>query len=83
MMGKSKQPRQTPHTYQTYHAYLLRLWCEGDGQRWRASLQSTKTEEIQHFPHVAALFAFLSQQTGMAATRISTQDSTQEDDQDV
>jgi hypothetical protein len=80
MMRKSKQPRQTPHTYQTYHAYLLRLWCEGDGQRWRASLQSAKTEEIQHFPHAAALLAFLSQQMGVALPDAPAQSPTLPDD---
>jgi len=42
-----------------YQAYLLRLWREGTQSPWRASLQSTSTEEMYHFATVEALFAFL------------------------
>lgn len=42
-----------------YHAYLLRLWREGTQAPWRASLQSTATEQMYHFATLEALFAFL------------------------
>lgn len=72
-----RPPRPPP---QTYHAFLLRLWCEGDSQRWRASLQSAATEEVQHFPHAAALIAFLCQQMGVTLTDVSLLDSEQPGD---
>jgi hypothetical protein len=42
-----------------YQAYLLRLWREGTQTPWRASLQSTSSEEMHHFATLEALFAFL------------------------
>ena len=42
-----------------YQAYLLRLWREGTQTPWRASLQSTNSEEMYHFATLEALFAFL------------------------
>jgi hypothetical protein len=47
-----------------YQSYLLRLWRESDRGTWRASLQSTATEQVAHFADVAALVAFLVAQTG-------------------
>ena len=47
-----------------YHSYLLRLWRESARGAWRASLQSTTTEQVVHFADVAALVAFLVAQTG-------------------
>jgi hypothetical protein len=71
-------PQQPPQTTQTYYSYLLRLWREGDGQRWRASLQSAATEETQHFPHVEALLVFLCRHLGMTLTVVPSQGATQE-----
>jgi hypothetical protein len=45
-----------------YQAYLLRLWREDTRTPWRASLQSTSSEEMYHFATVEALFAFLDAQ---------------------
>ncbi len=45
-----------------YQAYLLRLWRDGPSNRWRASLQSTKTSDAQLFADVQALLAFLQTQ---------------------
>jgi len=48
-----------------YHSYLLRLWREGPQAPWRASLQSTATEQLHHFASLEQLWAFL--QTRLAA----------------
>jgi hypothetical protein len=42
-----------------YQSYLLRLWREDSQSPWHASLQSTATERVYHFPHMEALFTFL------------------------
>ncbi len=42
-----------------YHSYLLRLWRDAGQAVWRASLQSTATEQIYHFSSVEALVGFL------------------------
>lgn len=42
-----------------YHSYLLRLWRDTPQSVWRASVQSTATEELQHFATVDELWAFL------------------------
>ena len=49
-----------------YRAYLLRLWdVDSDGQRvWRASLQDSHTGERRGFANLAALTAFLAEETG-------------------
>ena len=48
-----------------HRSYLLRLWrAERDGQPiWRASLESAQTEERRTFADLAALCAFLVEQT--------------------
>ena len=43
-----------------YRSYLLRLWWDAAQNAWRASLQSTATEQIYHFPSMEALVAFLT-----------------------
>ena len=55
---------QTDTSRPEYQSYLLRLWRESDRSAWRASLQSTATEQIDHFADVATLVAFLVAQTG-------------------
>jgi hypothetical protein len=52
-----------PHKPSTYHAYLLRLWCDGATNPWRASLESPDGVESRTFASLPALFAFLEQQT--------------------
>jgi hypothetical protein len=42
-----------------YQSFLLRLWRRGACDGWRASLQSTATEQHYHFGTVDELFAFL------------------------
>ena len=47
-----------------YQSYLLRLWRDGAQTTWRASLQSTSTDQTYQFASIEALFAFLSMHTG-------------------
>ena len=47
-----------------YESYLLRLWRDVDQNVCRASLQSTATNQIYHFPSLETLSAFLAQQLG-------------------
>lgn len=49
-----------------YLAYMLRLWQVGSEEEltWRASLESPHTGERHGFASLAALFAFLAEQTG-------------------
>jgi hypothetical protein len=42
-----------------YHSYLLRLWREESQGPWRASLQSTATEQLYHFADLERLWAFI------------------------
>lgn len=46
----------------TYQSYLLRLWRDTPQSVWRASLQSSATEEVRHFATVEELWAFLMAQ---------------------
>jgi hypothetical protein len=43
-----------------YRSYLLRLWRDHAGGTWRASLQSTATEQIQHFGDLHGMWRFLN-----------------------
>lgn len=51
-----------------YQAYLLRLWRDGPGNHWRATLQSTKASEMQLFADVQSLLDFLLSQTAESVT---------------
>jgi hypothetical protein len=51
-----------------YQSYLLRLWRAGEQHTWRASLQSTATEQVYHFASVEALVAFLAAPPGACPT---------------
>ena len=42
-----------------YHAFLLRLWCGGDGAGWRASLQAPGDAERRGFADLDDLMAYL------------------------
>ncbi len=42
-----------------YHSYLLRVWRDNPDHPWRASLQSTITEEKILFADLQKLLAFL------------------------
>ncbi|MEZ4866003.1 MAG: hypothetical protein R3C14_32105 [Caldilineaceae bacterium] len=46
----------------TYQSYLLRLWRDTPNSPWRASLQSSATEALQHFATVDELWTFLMAQ---------------------
>jgi hypothetical protein len=51
-------------THETYHAYLLRMWCSAeDGCIWQASLQDSKSGERIGFASLEGLFAYLMQTT--------------------
>jgi len=49
-----------------YQSYLLRLWRNHPQGPWQASLQSTATEQIQHFAGIDQMWAFLKAQLGLA-----------------
>lgn len=46
-----------------YRAYLIRLWQESTHTPWRASAQCVQTGEKHFFGDLAALSAFLVEQT--------------------
>ena len=46
-----------------YRAYLIRLWQESTQTPWRASTQCVQTGEKHFFGDMAALHAFLVEQT--------------------
>lgn len=43
-----------------YRSYLLRVWSDDARGIWHASLQSTLTKAVRHFPTVEALMGFLA-----------------------
>lgn len=45
-----------------YQSYLLRLWRDNPQSPWRASLQSSATEELQHFATAEELWTYLMAQ---------------------
>ncbi len=45
-----------------YHAYLLRLWREGQQMPWRAMVEDPHTGQKQNFASLSRLFAFLETQ---------------------
>ena len=53
-----------PQKRPDYLSFLLRLWRDSDSTPWRASLEAPGGGEALHLPSLAALFAFLTQQTG-------------------
>ena len=61
------QPVQPPDSKQLtpadYHAGLLRLWREGPGGAWRASLQDAESGERIGFADLERLFAYLRRLT--------------------
>jgi hypothetical protein len=61
------QPVQPPGSNQVapadYHAGLLRLWREGAGGAWRASLQDAESGERLGFADLERLFAYLRRLT--------------------
>mgnify|MGYP000019842575 CR=1 FL=1 len=43
------------------HTFLLRVWRDGHGEPWRASLLTLDPSEAQHFSSLAAFFSALWQ----------------------
>ena len=72
------QPLETHDSNQPsaakYHAGLLRLWRDGQGGAWHASLQDTKSGERIGFADLERLFAYLLRLTSEApdASAMST-----------
>jgi hypothetical protein len=59
------QPPDSNHpTLTDYHAGLLRLWRDGPGGPWRASLQDAESGERIGFADLERLFAYLRRLTG-------------------
>lgn len=52
-----------------YHAFLLRLWRDGDTTPWRATVQDTRTGERLNFATLQLLLTFLERQTGEALSK--------------
>ena len=55
-------PGGAPPPPSDYLAYLLRLWRDGPGTPWRASLETPDGAAPVRFASAAALFAFLRDQ---------------------
>ncbi|MCP4165416.1 MAG: hypothetical protein GY759_05930 [Chloroflexi bacterium] len=64
-----------------YVAYMLRLWLENDEEHrrairtkggWRASLEDPRTQEMQVFADLEALFDFLLKETERRASDENT-----------
>lgn len=47
-----------------YQSYLLRLWRDSANSPWRASLQSTATEQIYQFGDIGQMRGFLMARLG-------------------
>jgi hypothetical protein len=58
-MNQAKRIPSEPQPRPNYHAYLLRLWREGEGAPWRASLQSADEAERIGFADLEQLVAYL------------------------
>ncbi len=54
-----------------YRAYLVRLWRARSGGQvvWRASVEDAHTGERRAFADLAALYAFLKEETGSSGGR--------------
>lgn len=59
MSPRSLLPNADEQRTPVYHAFLLRLWCEGDNPVWHASLQSTDTNVRLGFADLEQLVAYL------------------------
>jgi hypothetical protein len=62
-----------------YHSYLLRLWGNAARTVWHASLQSAATEQIDYFPSLEALVAFLVTQLAAAGDDADARETAIED----
>jgi hypothetical protein len=59
MNSQTQPPQRTQH----YTACLVRLWQDGVGQPWRASVQPVPGGDMLRFANLNGLFAFLEAQT--------------------
>jgi hypothetical protein len=64
-------------TQADYHAGLLRLWREGAGGAWRASLQDVESGERFGFADLEQLFAYLRRLTQNAPDERGTSAGTE------
>jgi hypothetical protein len=58
-------------------SYLLRLWRDGPGGRWHASLQDVKSGERIGFADLERLFAYLRRQAKDAPDERGTSTTTE------
>jgi hypothetical protein len=49
-----------------YMAFMLRMWRDGEGSPWRASLENTATGESKAFAEIQMLTGFIEYLTGEA-----------------
>lgn len=54
------EPALEPH----YHAFLIRLWRDGDRAPWRISVKNAHTGESRFFSSLDELLAFLARMAG-------------------
>jgi hypothetical protein len=47
----------------SYHAFLLRLWREGDGEAWRVILEDVQSGKKQGFAGIQPLIEFIHEKT--------------------
>lgn len=45
---------------ENYHALMVRMWRNQDGEAWRASVHDPHTNETHHFPTMFHLYLFLN-----------------------
>lgn len=58
-----------------YQSYLLRLWRDNAQAAWQASLQSTATEQVHHFPDLEQMWAFLHAKIGLGGEDVEAGDA--------
>ncbi len=58
-----------------YQSYLLRLWRDNARAAWQASLQSTATEQVHHFPDLEQMWVFLQAQMGAGRDDVEAGDA--------
>jgi hypothetical protein len=55
-------------SHDDYHAYLIRLWREGENRPWRATVEDAHTGERVGFANLRRMFEFLEDQTEKTAS---------------
>jgi len=46
------------------HSFIVRIWREGDGPKWRGWVQHTRTQESAAIEDLEALLAFIERRAG-------------------